>query len=65
MNWAQLVKQMTAKGLTLEEIALTCGFASRGALHDLTTRKSTTCSYERGIALLEMHKRVMRRKART
>ena len=64
MNWKHIVREMKTRGVTLDEIALICGFASRGALHDLTTGKSMTCSYERGIALVELHKRVMRRKAK-
>ena len=64
-DWGRLVRQIQhGASMSLQKIADECGFASRGTLHDLTTGKSTTCSYERGDALVRLHKRVMRRKVK-
>ncbi len=61
MNWKQIIQDMQDRGLTLDAIADKCGFASRGALFDLKTGSSATCSYERGVRLVEMHRRYKRR----
>lgn len=63
IDWPKFITDLTDRGVTLREIAEECGFASPGALHDLKSGSSTTCSYERGCALMLMHRRVMRRKA--
>lgn len=61
MDWKQLIIEILARGFTLAEIATECGFASAGALHDLKSGKQITCNYERGVLLLGMHKRVIRK----
>lgn len=62
MNWPNLIEIILSRGFTLQEIADECGFASKGAVHDLKSGQSATCSYERGQKLIEMHKKAMRRK---
>lgn len=62
INWPQYIIDITSRGVSFQKIADECGFASAGAVHDLKSGQSSTCSYERGCALLLMHKRVMRRK---
>ncbi len=64
MNWNQLIQDLQAKGVTLEVIASECGFASKGAVHDLKNGAQKTCSYERGQKLIELHAKYKRRKAK-
>ena len=44
MNWKNIVAEVLARGFTLQEIADSCDFASKGAVHDLKSGKATTCS---------------------
>ena len=62
MDWKCIIADLQKAGNTLAVIAKECGFASAGTVHDLKTGLSATCSYERGHKLLEMHKRVMRKR---
>lgn len=62
IDWDRYITDIVGRGYTLQDIADECNFASKGAVHDLKSGKSTTCSYERGCALVLMHKRAMRRK---
>ena len=61
MNWKNIIADLCKK-VTLQEIADTCGFSSRGHVHDLKTGKHEKVSYEVGMKLVAYHKRVMRRK---
>jgi len=63
MDWKSIIADLQSRNVTLEEIAQECGFASRGAVHELKTQaRQKTCSYEKGIRLIAMHRRTMRRK---
>lgn len=63
MNWNQIITDLQARGYTLEDIATECGFASKGAVHDLKGQLNTkSCLYERGVLLVALHKKTMRRK---
>lgn len=62
MDWKQLIEDLQSRGVTLEKIARECGFASKGAVHDLKSGVQLTCSYERGMRLVEFHKATMRKK---
>ena len=61
MDWYQIIQDLQDRQVTLQEIADKCGFASRGAVHDLKNVEKATCSYERGAKLVALHKRAMRR----
>jgi hypothetical protein len=50
--------------MTLEDVRLECGFASRGHVHDLATGKQGSVSWEIGDALMKLHRRIRRRKVR-
>lgn len=62
MNWKQLILDLTSRKITLQAIADECGFASKGHVHDLKTGRQATVSYDAGVKLVALHKRVMRRK---
>lgn len=62
MNWKQLIVDMTSRHVTLQNIADLCGMASKGHAHDLKTGRQSTVSYEVGVKLVALHKRVMRRR---
>lgn len=59
-DWPKIIDDIQNRGYALEAIAKECGFASRGALHDLKNARQPTTTYERGVALMRMHKRAMR-----
>lgn len=61
MNWKNIITDLCKK-VTLQEIADSCGFSSRGHVHDLKTGMQKNVSYEVGARLIAYHKRVMRRK---
>lgn len=63
MNWSKIISEL-AESMTLQQIADTCGLASKGHVHDIKTGKQKQVYYEAGCRLLAMHKKVMRRKAR-
>ena len=48
--------------LSLREIAEQSGLASRGHVHNILHGKQKTVTYEIGMALIALHKKVMRRK---
>ncbi len=63
MDWKTLISDLQERGFTLEQIAEECGFASRGAVHELKTQmRQKSCSYERGIKLIALHRKALRRK---
>ena len=62
MDWKKLLADIRARDVTLEKIKDECGFASKGHVHDVATGKQPHIFWERGDALIRMHKRVMRRK---
>lgn len=61
MDWNKIIRELQERGQKLQDIADECGFASRGAVHDLKNVAGATCNYERGEKLVAMHKRVLRR----
>lgn len=63
MDWKQLIEDLQQRRVTLEQIAEACGFAGRPAVHNLKSR-SGTCTYERGVKLVALHKKVMRRRVK-
>jgi AraC-like DNA-binding protein len=63
-DWPRIVADLQAAGKTLREIALECGFASASGVHDLKSGDAKTCSYERGVKLMEMHAKAVRKLAR-
>jgi len=63
MNWKQIITDLTARRVTLQVISESCGLASKGHAHDLKTGRQSTVSYEAGVKLVALHKKVMRRKA--
>jgi AraC-like DNA-binding protein len=62
MDFKKLINELVARK-TLQEIADECGFSSRGHVHDLKTGRQLKVSYEIGVKLVAMHKKIMRRKA--
>lgn len=64
MDWKTLIAGLRARGLTLDEIRIACGFASRGHVHDVMTGKQGRVMWEIGDAMLRLHRRVMRRKVK-
>ena len=64
MNWSQMITDISARGVTLRQIAELCDFASAGAVKNLHTGMQKTCAWERGDKLIKLHRRVMRRKVR-
>jgi hypothetical protein len=64
-DWYRIIQDLQDRKVTLQTIADECGFASRGAVHDLKMVDGATCSYERGAKLVAFHRKVMRRKTRT
>lgn len=64
IDWPTTIGELQTWGVTLQEIADECGFASRGAVHELRTGESKTCSYERGCKLVAMHARAKRKQQR-
>jgi len=65
MDWYTIINELQHRKVTLQQIADQCGFASRGAVHDLKNVKAATCSYERGVKLVALHKRVMHRREKS
>lgn len=63
MNLQTIIKELN-ETMSLKEIAEQCGLASAGHAHDLMTGRRTKVFYETGVKIMEVHKRVMRRKAR-
>ena len=63
-TWATVVAEIQQSGKTLAEIADECGFASASGVHDLKSGDAKTCSYERGVKLMEMHAKAVRKLAR-
>lgn len=61
MNWTALIKELTARGCGYQKIAEHCG-TSRGTIYDLESGRSGEPRYGLGAALVDLHKRVMRRK---
>jgi len=64
MNWKQLIADMQARGETMQTIADKCGFASSGHVHNLASGKQSDLKWTIGVSMIDLHKRVMRRKAR-
>lgn len=62
MNWPKLIKDLRDGGMTLQEIADACGFASRGAVHNLATGKQTTVTYDIGAKLVALQSVKTKRK---
>ena len=62
MNWPHIITQILSRGYQLREVAALCHFSSPGHLHDLKSGKQLSVEYERGAALLDLHRKVMRRR---
>jgi hypothetical protein len=63
IRWPEVIEQIVRAGVSLTKIADECGFSSAGALHDLKSGRSPTCTWERGAKLIDMHTKVTRRRA--
>lgn len=63
MDFKTVIAEMNTR-ITLKEIAELCGLASAGHAHDLLTGRRKKIRYETGVKIMEVHKRVMRRKER-
>lgn len=64
MDWKQLIADVRAHGLTLEDIRTSCGFASRGHVHGVTTGKQQTVVWEVGDNLIRLHRRITRQSSK-
>lgn len=62
MNWTQIVTDLR-EVMTLQEIADKSGLKSKGTVHGIVTGAQTDVSYAVGVKLMEMHKKLMARKA--
>lgn len=54
MNWKQLLADLRMV-MTLQDIADTCGLASKGAVHDIASGRQKTVMYEIGACLIALH----------
>ncbi len=63
-NWKQVVDDLRTKaGLTLQEIGDAAGI-TRSSTHSISNGETARVYYETGVALLELHRKEMRRVAR-
>lgn len=53
MNWKQILADLRMV-MTLKDIAEQCGLSSTASVHDLSTGKQQTVSYEVGVRLLKL-----------
>ena len=60
-NWKPILTAL-AKTMTLRSIAELSGMASAGHVHDLKTGKQETVSYDIGVKLMLMHKKMESKK---
>lgn len=60
-NWKPILEAL-AKSMTLRSIAELSGMASAGHVHDLKTGKQETVSYDIGVKLMQMHKKMESKK---
>lgn len=60
-NWKPILEAL-AKSMTLRHIAELSGMASAGHVHDLKTGKQETVSYDIGVKLMLMHKKMESKK---
>jgi hypothetical protein len=60
-NWKPILTALT-KTMTLRSIAELSGMASAGHVHDLKTGKQETVSYDIGVKLMLMYKRLINTK---
>ena len=56
-NWKPILTAL-AKSMTLKHIAELSGMASAGHVHDLKTGKQETVSYDIGVRLILMYKKL-------
>lgn len=54
MNWQQILADLRMV-MTLQDIADSCGLASKGAVHDISTGRQKTVMYEVGVKLVALH----------
>lgn len=54
MNWKQILADLRMV-MTLQDIADTCGLASKGTVHDIATGRQKTVMYEIGACLIALH----------
>jgi hypothetical protein len=62
MNWHNIIRDLQARGMTLQQIGDAVGM-SKGGVHDLMTGRSLAVYYVPGNRLVELHKRVTRRQS--
>ena len=62
-NWNQILRDL-GEVMTLQQIADACGFASKGHVHDLRSGKKKSVTYELGVRLMALHKKVMAKQQR-
>lgn len=60
-NWKPIL-EVLAESMTLRHIAELSGMASAGHVHDLKTGKQETVSYDIGVRLMQMFKKIESRK---
>ena len=60
-DWPSIIADLQRR-MTLRQIAEHCGFASAGAVHSLKSGVQKSCEYERGAALVELHRRLTRKR---
>ncbi len=65
MNWKHIISDIRQAGATLDQIAEECGFASRGHVHDVFTGKQGEPRWSIGNQLLVMHRKALRKLARS
>lgn len=64
MDWAQVVTEINGAGVTIREIVRQTGAKSPGTIAAIKAGKTDRPSYDLGVALLDLHKRTMRKAAR-
>jgi transcriptional regulator with XRE-family HTH domain len=64
MNWQQTISDLQRSGLTQAEIAKSCGCA-QSTISEIQNDEKRVPSYPIGAALLELHKKISRRQARS
>jgi predicted DNA-binding protein YlxM (UPF0122 family) len=60
MDWPKIIARLR-EHYTLQEIADRCDM-SKGGVHDLGSGHAKSVIYERGVKLVDMHRRLRRRK---
>ena len=56
-NWKQILDDLN-KVMTLQQISEACGFAGKGHVHDLRAGRQKSVTYEVGVKLVALHKKM-------